>query len=597
MIESRQIHKRRFWLFPVALISLLVSVWPQVSSSLVADTVIVNARIYTVNVRQPWAEALAIRGDKVIAVGGAKEIAAYRGPSTHVIDAQQHLVLPGFTDCHIHFLDGSLSLLQVDLDEATTVSEIQKQVKAFANAHPDLPWILGRGWNYVVFGSSGMPDKSYLDQIIPDRPVYLESFDGHTWWANSKALQLAQITSTTPDPPGGEFVRDSKSGQPRSGEPTGAVKDDAADEVVRRAIPEPAHQEVMEALRQGMHEANRVGLVRAISPDGTHVQGGDFGVLEIYDELRRRGQLTVRFQIAARMHPPTVSDVEIKKIEDARDRYHDEWISAGAAKFFLDGVIESHTAAMLAPYTDDAKQSGSLLWTPENYKRAVAKLDAAHIQIFTHAIGDRAVRLALDAYQEAQKANHSQDARPRIEHIETISAEDIPRFGKLGVIASFQPLHAYPDDDLLKVWLPKAGPERAQRGFAWHSVSEAGGVLAFGSDWPIVTLNPWPGMQNALTRQTKEGDPPDGFLPRERIRLEDAIRAYTLGAAFAGHREKTEGSVESGKLADLIVLSQDLFKIEPDKVANTEVLLTMVGGKTVYQALGWPAASTAAGVK
>jgi predicted amidohydrolase YtcJ len=252
---------------------------------------------------------------------------------------------------------------------------------------------------------------------------------------------------------------------------------------------------------------------------------------------------------------------------------------------------------MLAPYTDDAKQSGNLLWTPENYKQAVAKLDAAQIQIFTHAIGDRAVRLALDAYQEAQKTNHTRDARPRIEHIETISAEDIPRFGKLDVIASFQPLHAYPDDDLLKVWLPKAGPERAQRGFAWHSVAEAGGVLAFGSDWPIVTLNPWPGMQTALTRQTKEGDPPDGFLPRERIRLEDAIRAYTLGAAFAGHREKTEGSVEPGKFADLIVLSQDLFKIEPDKVANTEVLLTMVGGKTVYQAPGWPPASTAAGVK
>ena len=597
MVESGQIHKLRFWLVLAVIFFLPAGAWAQVSSSPslaaeAADTVIVNARIYTVNARQPWAEALAIRGDKVIAVGSESEIAAYRRPATHVIDAQGHLVLPGFTDCHIHFLDGSLSLVQVNLDEAKTVSEIQKQVKAFANSHPDLSWVLGRGWNYVVFGASGMPDKSYLDQIIPDRPVYLESFDGHTWWANSKALQLAHITKKTPDPPGGEFGRD-----PKSGEPTGAVRDDAADEVVRKAIPEPSHKEVVEALLQGMHEANRVGLVRAISPDGVHVQGGDFGVLGIYDELRGQGQLSVRFQIAARMHPPAVSDAEITKIEDARRRYHDEWISAGAAKFFLDGVIESHTAAMLAPYTDDAKQSGSLLWTPENYKRAVTKLDAVHIQIFTHAIGDRAVRLALDAYQEAQKANHTQDARPRIEHIETVSAEDIPRFGELGVIASFQPLHAYPDDDLLKVWLPKAGPERAQRGFAWHSVSEAGGVLAFGSDWPIVTLNPWPGIQNALTRQTKEGDPPDGFLPRERIRLEDAIRAYTLGAAFAGHREKTEGSVEPGKLADLIVLSQDLFKIEPDKVANTEVLLTMLGGKTVYQAPGWPAAPTGVGVK
>ncbi len=592
MVESGQFHKLCCWLFPAAIIFLLASTWAQSAPSPIADTVIVNARIYTVNVRQPWAEALAIRGDKILAVGDAKEIAAYRGASTQVIDAREHLVLPGFTDCHIHFLDGSLSLAQVNLDEAKTVSEIQKQVKTFADAHPDLPWVLGRGWNYTVFNPSGMPDKSYLDQIIPDRPVYLESFDGHTWWANSKALQLARITKKTADPAGGEFVRDSK-----SGEPTGAVKDDAADEVVRRAIPEPRHQEVLEALRQGMREANQVGLVRAISTDGVHVQGGDFGVLEIYDELRRQGQLSVRFQIAARMHPPVVTDAEIKKIEDARRRYHDEWIAAGAAKFFVDGVIEAHTAAMLAPYSDDAKQAGSLLWTPENYMRAVAKLDAAHIQIFSHAIGDRAVRLALDAYEDARKANHSQDSRPRIEHIETISTEDIPRFGKLGVIASFQPLHAYPDEELFTVWLPKAGPERAQRGFAWHSVADFGGVLAFGSDWPIVTQSPWPGMQNALTRQTRGGDPPGGFLPHERISLEDAIKAYTLGAAFAGHREKTEGSLEPGKLADLIVLSQNLFKVEPNQIANTEVLLTMVGGKAVYQAPGWPAASAAAEVK
>jgi predicted amidohydrolase YtcJ len=588
LAESGRIHKLSRWLFPVAITFLSAGAWAQPSQSPVADTMIVNARIYTVNPKQPWAEALAIGGDKILAVGTAKEIAGYRSPSTHVMDVQQRLVLPGFTDCHIHFLDGSLSLLQVNLDDTRTVSEIQTMVKAFADAHPDLPWVLGRGWNYAVFNPLGLPDKRYLDQIIPDRPVYLESFDGHTWWANSKALMLAGIGKGPANPPGGEFVRD-----PKSGEPTGTIKEDAADEVVRKAIPEPGHQEIVDALIQGMHEANRFGLVRAISPDGTHVQGGDFGVLEIYDELRRQGQLTVRFQIAARLQPPVVTDTEVKKIEDARRRYHDEWISAGAAKFFLDGVIESHTAAMLTPYSDDPKQTGSLLWTPDNYKRAVIKLDAAHIQIFTHAIGDRAVRLALDAYREAQNSNHTRDARDRIEHIETISAEDIPRFGKLGVIPSFQPLHAYPDEDLLKVWLPKAGAERAQRGFAWHSVAQDGGVLAFGSDWPIVTLSPWPGVQNALTRQTNDGDPPGGFLPGERVSLEDAIKAYTLGAAFAGLREKTEGSLEPGKLADLIVLSQDLFKIKPSQVSNTDVLLTMVGGKVVYRAQGWtPAAET-----
>jgi hypothetical protein len=256
-------------------------------------------------------------------------------------------------------------------------------------------------------------------------------------------------------------------------------------------------------------------------------------------------------------------------------------------KFFLDGVIETHTAAMLAPYSDDPTQSGFLQWDPAAYQQAVTELDKRGFQIFTHAIGDRAIRLALDSYETAQKTNHTADARHRIEHIEDASAADLPRFGKLGVIASMQPLHAYPDDDTLKVWAGNVGPERAQRAWAWRTIENSGGTLAFGSDWPVVTLNPWPGVQNAVTRQTTEGDPPGGFVPKERISLEDAIKAYTLGAAFAGHREKTEGSLEPGKLADLIVIQQDLFKIEPSEIAKTEVLLTMVGGKVVYQSSHW----------
>ena len=547
-----------------------------------ADIIITNARIYTENPQQPWADAIAIRGEEILAVGDKAKIESYRGKATKVIDAQGRLVLPGFTDCHIHFLDGSLSLVQVNLDDATTAADVQQRVKNYAAAHPELAWVLGRGWNYTLFAPAGLPDKKFLDEIVPDRPVYLEGFDGHTWWANSKALQLAGITKATPDPAGGTFVRD-----PKTGEPTGAIKEDAADEVVRHAIPQPSKAEVVAALRRGMQEANRVGLVRAISADGVHVEGGDFEILEVYDELRQSGQLTVRMDVSMRVQPPALTPEQLRRIEDAGHRYHGNWLAAGKAKFFVDGVIETHTAAMLAPYADDPSQSGHLLWDPDKYIRAVQELDAHGIQVFSHAIGDRAIRLALDAYENAQKVNHTSDRRHRIEHIEDPAASDLPRFGKLGVIASFQPLHAYPNDDALKLWAGNVGPERALRAWPWRTVEKGGGVLAFGSDWPIVTQNPWPGVQNALTRQTTEGEPTGGWIPKERISLADALRAYTLGAAFAGHREKREGSLEPGKLADLIVVDHNLFLIEPTEIGKTEVLMTMVGGKVVYESPNW----------
>jgi predicted amidohydrolase YtcJ len=246
---------------------------------------------------------------------------------------------------------------------------------------------------------------------------------------------------------------------------------------------------------------------------------------------------------------------------------------------------------MLQPYSDDPSQSGKLFWDPPKYKSAVAELDKRGLQIFTHAIGDRAVGLALDAYQGAAETNGTKDARPRIEHIETISAEDIARFGKLGVIASMQPLHSYPDADTLGIWARNIGPERASRAWVWHSIQDTGGVLAFGSDWPVVTLNPWPGVQTAVTRQTSEGQPAGGFVPQQRLSVGDTVRAYTLGAAFAGRREKTEGSLEPGKLADFIVIDRDIFRIAPTEIGKTEVLLTAVGGKVVYQSPRWTQAA------
>jgi hypothetical protein len=536
-----------------------------------ADMVVLHGRIYTLDTKQPWAEALAIRGDKIVAVGDDASIGKFRGPDTKVIDAAGQLVLPGFVDCHIHFMDGSLSLGRVNLEGAKNVAEIQQRLRDYAAEHPGNDWLLGRGWDYAMFGAAALPDKKYLDELFPDRPVFLEGYDGHTYWANTKALTLAGITRDTPDPPNGVIVR-----EPTTHVATGALKE-AAQDAVAKAVPEVSRAERLAALRTGIKWANENGLTRV------HSAGQDFPHLELYDELRRHGDLTLRFYIAYFMDPPEMRPQDVEAIETARKKYHDAWIDTNAVKFMVDGVIESHTAAMLKPYSDDPSLKGKLFWEPTKYSSAVAELDKRGLQLFTHAIGDLGVRTALDAYQHAEEVNHTSDRRPRIEHIETVTAADIPRFGKLGVIASMQPLHSYPNTDTLDVWARNAGPDRASRAWVWKSIADAGGRYAFGSDWPVVTLNPWEGLQTAVTRQTREGAPASGFVPSQRLTVAQAVEGYTLGAAFAGRREKTEGSLEKGKLADLIIVSQNIFEIDPHKISETKVRTTIVGGQVVYQ--------------
>jgi hypothetical protein len=536
-----------------------------------ADMVVLHGRIYTLDTKQPWAEALAIRGDKIVAVGDDASIGKFRGPDTKVIDAAGQLVLPGFVDCHIHFMDGSLSLGRVNLEGAKNVAEIQQRLRDYAAEHPGNDWLLGRGWDYAMFGAAALPDKKYLDELFPDRPVFLEGYDGHTYWANTKALTLAGITRDTPDPPNGVIVR-----EPTTHVATGALKE-AAQDAVAKAVPEVSRAERLAALRTGIKWANENGLTRV------HSAGQDFPHLELYDELRRHGDLTLRFYIAYFMDPPEMRPQDVEAIETARKKYHDAWIDTNAVKFMVDGVIESHTAAMLKPYSDDPSLKGKLFWEPTKYSSAVAELDKRGLQLFTHAIGDLGVRTALDAYQHAEEVNHTSDRRPRIEHIETVTAADIPRFGKLGVIASMQPLHSYPNTDTLDVWARNAGPDRASRAWVWKSIADAGGRYAFGSDWPVVTLNPWEGLQTAVTRQTREGAPASGFVPSQRLTVAQAVEGYTLGAAFAGRREKAEGSLEKGKLADLIIVSQNIFEIDPHKISETKVRTTIVGGQVVYQ--------------
>jgi len=537
-----------------------------------ADTILINGKVYTVDAKQSWTQAVAIRGEKIVAVGDDTEIEKLRGPQTKVIDAGGKLVLPGFVDCHIHFLEGSISLGQANLEGAKNPADIQRILRDYAAKHPGDGWILGGGWNYAMFGDENLPDKKYLDELFPNRPVFLSGYDGHTSWANSKALALAKIDKDTPNPANGAIVRDSK-----TSEATGALKESAG-RLVNKLVPKPTPAEKLAALRAGIHWANENGLTRV------HSAGGDFEEFALYDELRRRGNLTLRMYIAYFLNPPELRPKDIDAIEEARRKYTGDWLSGGVVKMMIDGVIESHTAAMLEPYTDDPSTKGKLFWEPDKYKAAVAELDKRGLQLFTHAIGDYAVRTALDAYENAENVNHTQDRRPRIEHIETITTEDIPRFGKLGVIASMQPLHAYPDEDTLRVWAGNAGPDRASRAWVWNSIAKAGGDLAFGSDWNVVTLNPWEGLQMAVTRQTTEGKPDGGWMPEQRVALAQAVEGYTLGAAYAGRREKTEGSIEPGKLADLVIVSQNIFEIDPHAIAQTKVIETIVGGRIVYQA-------------
>lgn len=556
-----------------AFLSLLAVIPLQAQSkgAAVADTVVLHGKVYTLNAKQPWAQAVAIRAEKIIAVGTDAEIEKFRASGTKVIDAAGQLILPGFVDCHIHFLEGSLGLERVNLEGSKNVADIQAKLKDYAAKHPGDDWILGTGWNYAMFGAEKLPHKKYLDELFPNRPVFISGFDGHTTWANSKALNLAGITPDTPNPANGIIVRDLE-----TREATGALKESAS-RLVDKVVPADTRAEKLKALRDGLHWANQNGLTRV------HSAGGDFQDFDLYDEIRRHGDLTVRMYIAYFLNPPELRPQDLDAIETARKKYTGDWLAAGAVKMMVDGVVESHTAALLEPYADDPSTKGRLFWNPGNYKSAVAELDKRGLQLFTHAIGDYGIRTALDAYENAETVNHTSDRRFRVEHIESASAADIPRFGKLGVIASMQPLHAYPDDDTLSVWAVALGPERASRGFVWHDIAEAGGHLASGSDWPVVTLNPWKGIQTAVTRQTSENKPAGGWLPQEAQTLPQAIEAYTLGAAYAGRREKTEGSLEPGKLADLIIINQNLFEIDPHKIGDTKVQVTIVGGKVVYQ--------------
>jgi predicted amidohydrolase YtcJ len=536
------------------------------------DLIVVNGRVYTADGNGTMAEAVAVQGNKILHVGTAREVHRLRRPQTIVIDAKGGAVLPGFNDSHTHFLTGALSLTEINLLETKSLAAVGDAIREWSAAHADREWVTGRGWYYEVF-SGGLPTRQILDELVPDRPAYLVAYDGHTGWANSRALKLAGITRRTQNPANGTIVKDA-----RTGEPTGVLKE-AAMSLMTPHLPAPTRDEQMAALRAAMTEAHRRGVTSVQNASGSPEE------LELYDELRRNRELDVRVYAGLSIRPD-ISTAELDRLESVRAKYVDDpLLKAGAAKVMADGVIETHTAAMLEPYRNRPAVSGEPRLSEAALEKLVADLDKRGWQVMIHAIGDRAIRMALDALEYAADLNPvpSRGRRHRVEHIETIDPADVPRFGQLGVIASMQPYHGVPDAAQMAVWTGNIGEERAAHGWLYGSIVKAGGDVAFGSDWPVVTIDPLLGLHVAVNRATPDGEPEGGWLPAERLSLQQAINAYTRNAAWASFDEHRKGSLERDMLADIVILSKDIFTLSPSRLAETDVAVTIFDGKIVYQ--------------
>lgn len=536
------------------------------------DLIVLNGRVYTADGQGTMAEAVAVQGNKILHVGTSREVQRLRRPQTVVVDAHGGAVLPGFNDSHVHFLGGGLALSQVNLLDAKTESEIEEAIRDWAEAHPDREWVTGRGWYYEPF-TGGLPTRQLLDTLVPDRPAYLTSYDGHTGWANSRALKLAGITRRTANPAHGIVVKD-----PRTGEPTGVLKE-AAMGLMSSLLPKPTRADKVAAIRNATTEAHRRGVTSIQNASGSAEE------LEIYGDLREKRALDMRVY-AALSARPEITGAELDAFDDLREKYADDPVfKTGAVKLMADGVIESHTAAMLEPYTNRPNVRGEPRMPAKELDRLVAELDKRGWQVMIHAIGDRAIRMSLDAFEHAAASNPppARGRRHRIEHIETTDPADIPRFGRLGVIASMQPYHGLPDPAQMTVWRANIGEDRAARAWVYRSIARHQGVVAFGSDWPVVTIDPLLGLHVAVNRATPDGQPEGGWPAGERLSLEQALDAYTRGAAWASFDEHRKGSLARDMLADIVILTKDIFSLAPGRLAETDVAVTIFDGKIVYQ--------------
>ncbi len=524
-----------------------------------ADTILVNGRVYVQKGR--FETALAVVGDKVLAVGDDAAVRALASKTTRVVDLQGRLVTPGFNDAHVHFLDGGFGLLSVDLRDAKDEAEFALRIAKHAAGLPKGAWILNGNWDHERWKSQALPTKALIDEVTKDNPVAVNRLDGHMILANSLALRAAGIDRDTKDPFGGTIVRDA------SGEPTGILKDNAQD-LLYKVLPDPTREMNVRAAKAALSHAASLGV--------TSVQdNSSIDALPTYQQIRAEGGLLARINV---WRPVSA----MKSLIDAgvRSGLGDDWIRIGAIKILSDGSMGAGTAAFFEPYTDEPTTSGLLLYPVEELNRMIDEADAAGFQLAVHAIGDRANALVLDAFEKAAVARPRADRRFRIEHAQVVRRADLPRFAKLRVVASIQPSHCI--DDMR--WAPKRiGVERCRMAYNFKSFLDAGIPVAFGTDWYVEPLDPRLGLFAAVTRETVEGGPKDGFLPEERIPLDAAIDLYTRGSAYAEFADDRKGTLEPGKLADLAVFAADLFKLEAKKILTTPVDLTMVGGRVVFE--------------
>ncbi len=548
--------------------------WPQpdepADDASTADMIFVGGRVFLADSANTVAQALAVRDGRVLAVGTDAEVRRLAGRATRVIDLAGRLVTPGFNDAHIHFGAGGRGLLEVDLLGTSSLAEIERRVAAAAAQAQPGEWVLGRGWDHTrlpasELGPGGWPTKDVLDRAAPNNPVLLSRVDGHTSWANSAALRIARIDRNTPNPSGGEVVRDAR------GEATGIFKE-SAEGLISRHVPAPTRAQTRRGIQAALQLAARTG-VTSVQSD---VSGTD---LQIYKELRDADSLTVRVY---GWHPLEMRTIQGLNALGVTAGFGDEWLRMGMLKGYTDGTLGSRTAYMLEPFSDQHTH-GLPQYTRAQLDSLVTAADAAGLQVILHAIGDAANRQALDAFERAARANGPRPRRHRIEHAQVLDREDIPRFRQLGVIASMQPTHATSD---MRWAETRIGAQRAREGaYVWRSLLDAGAVVIFGTDFPVEPMPPVEGIYSAVTRQSREdpGVPPGGWIPEQRLTREEAIRLYTATAAYGEWEEERKGTLRPGMLADLVVWDRDLLTIPEVEILRATPDMTVVGGRIVFR--------------